>query len=91
MDDYIKREQVEEMLEKAKIISSPDGEYSGYCTEDICLESIPSADVVKERYAKWMIMSYQDWFNYRCSNCQYGVVGDTNYCPNCGANMGLED
>lgn len=29
MADYIKREQVEEMLEKAQIISSPDGEYIG--------------------------------------------------------------
>lgn len=40
---YIEREAVEKMLENAQIIS--DGVYSGYCTEDVCISSIPAADV----------------------------------------------
>lgn len=43
--EYIERGAVERMLENAQIIS--DGEYSGYCTEDISLDEIPTADVVE--------------------------------------------
>ena len=24
---------------------------------------------------------------FRCSDCRYGTVVQTNYCPNCGAKM----
>lgn len=44
MKEYIERSKVEEMLENAHLIS--DGEYCGYCTEDVCLANIPSVDVV---------------------------------------------
>ena len=43
--EYIERGAVERMLENAQIVS--DGEYSGYCTEDISLDEIPTADVVE--------------------------------------------
>lgn len=102
MADYIKREQVEEVLEKAQIISSPDGEYSGYCTEDICLESIPSADVEEVRHGRWIMRGGK----FRCSVCgekanwkREGGTGGwsheyvqvkTPFCPNCGAKMDLE-
>ena len=41
MSDYIEREAVEIMLENAQIVS--DGEYSGYCTEDVNWGKIPAA------------------------------------------------
>lgn len=44
MAEYIDRERVANMMESAQIIS--DGEYNGYCTEDIDLNAIPSEDVV---------------------------------------------
>lgn len=43
MSDYISRAAVREMLEKAQFVS--DGEYSGYCTEDVNIDTIPAADV----------------------------------------------
>lgn len=45
MSEYIKREDVEKMLENAQFIS--DGEYCGYCTEDVNISAIPSAHVVE--------------------------------------------
>ena len=45
MKEYIERAAVETMLENAQIIT--DGEYCGYCTDDINLGSIPAADVVE--------------------------------------------
>lgn len=47
MPDYIERAAVEHMLEAAQIIS--DGEYCGYCTEDVRLSEIPSVDVESVR------------------------------------------
>lgn len=51
MSDYIERETIEKMLENASMIS--DGEYSGYCTEDVCLEDIPSSDVEPVKHESW--------------------------------------
>ena len=45
MKEYILREEAEKMLENAQIIS--DGEYCGYCTEDVSISAIPAADVVE--------------------------------------------
>ena len=50
MKEYIERAAVEEMLENAQTIS--DGEYCGYCTEDVNLNSIPAADVVPVTHCK---------------------------------------
>lgn len=41
--EYIEKRAVEDMLENAHLIS--EGEYCGYCTEDIDINSIPVADV----------------------------------------------
>lgn len=96
MNDFISREAVWEMLEKAHIISN--SEYSGYCTEDIFIDDIPSADVQPVKRGHWFLRGG----NWCCSYCnkktllvlesnvggcrQYGTA-KTNYCPNCGALM----
>ena len=45
MKEYIEKAEVEEMLENAQTIS--DGEYCGYCTEDVNLNAFHAADVVE--------------------------------------------
>lgn len=51
---YISREIVEDLLERAQIIS--DGENSGYCTEDVPIREIPVADVVPfAKYKKTLL------------------------------------
>lgn len=90
MKEYIERATVEEMLESAQTIS--DGEYCGYCTEDINLSSIPAADVAPVRHGKWIDNTF-------CSCCGGFDEDDEgniiqsfhNYCPNCGARMDKED
>lgn len=59
MKEYIKRAAVETMLENAQIIT--DGEYCGYCTEDVNLGSIPTADVAEV---------------VRCQDCKYRIYKD---------------
>lgn len=54
------------------------------------IEAIPAADVRPVVHAKWIGVALGD---ARCSNCGevYGVcgglMGDYNFCPNCGADM----
>ena len=82
MEEYIKRAAVEKMLENAQFIS--DGEYCGYCTEDVHLDSIPTADVVEVRHGRWLL-------DGRCSECYANpLTTHKNDCPNCGARMDKE-
>ena len=54
------------------------------------IRSLPSADVVEVRHGRWIGVQLGDM---RCSLCKEvysvcaGLLGDYNYCPNCGAKM----
>lgn len=96
MKEYIKRAAVETMLENAQIIT--DGEYCGYCTEDVRLNSIPAANVAEVRHGRWILEREPDGTPYcfHCSVCDndfhhIGIMTATDYCPNCGARMDEED
>lgn len=96
MKEYIKRTAVETMLENAQIIT--DGEYCGYCTEDVRLNSIPAANVAEVRHGRWILEREPDGTPYcfHCSVCDndfhhIGIMTATDYCPNCGARMDKED
>lgn len=93
MKKYIEKAKVEEMLEDAQLIS--DGEYCGYCTEDVNLNSISVDDVVEVRHGRWSPVAFGIGIcttKYRCSICkQYeNVDRPYKYCPNCGARMDAE-
>lgn len=93
MAEYIERAAVEKMLEDAQLIS--DGEYCGYCTEDVSLNSIPAADVVKVKHAHWEFPVFTDSDDgldprVKCSECGEEFVRpikEYKFCPYCGADM----
>lgn len=96
MKEYLDKEVVQEMLENAQIISN--GEYCGYCTEDVRLNSIPAANVAEVRHGRWILEREPDGTPYcfHCSVCDndfhhIGIMTATDYCPNCGARMDEED
>ena len=100
MKEYIKRAAVETMLENAQIIT--DGEYCGYCTEDVRLNSIPAANVAEVRHGRWIpkinhtyipveydengIPVLHEYISYRCSLCGREEAKEEPYC-HCGALM----
>ena len=90
MKEYIERAAVEKMLEDAQLIS--DGEYCGYCTEDVSLNRIPAADVAEVRHGYWddSLDGLTPYFSVcRCTHrC---LIRRPIYCPNCGARMDKED
>lgn len=59
MKECIEREAVEKMLENAQIITY--GEWCGYCTDDVNLDSIPAADVAEV---------------VRCQDCKHRIYKD---------------
>lgn len=95
MKEYIERADVEEMLENAQMISN--GEYCGYCTEDVRLNSIPAADVAEVRHGRWEFLGpnnlNRDCMCGTCSVCHIRskYIENTAICPNCAARMDKED
>lgn len=58
------------------------------------IDDEPTADVAEVKHGKWeYIGTDKKGYVYRCSNCvgRIGLDYETNYCPNCGAKMDLED
>ena len=47
----------------------------------------PRANVKEIVYAHWIM--HEDYFGLtcECSNCHIETMGDSEYCPNCGAEM----
>ena len=87
MTVYIKREYaVDAVLDV--YYDTPDIDLSGEKFEAAILK-IPAANVVPVRHGRWL--HRKNGVAY-CSECKIDTVEDeTNYCPNCGATMKLED
>ena len=87
MDEYIKREYaVDAVLDV--YYDTPDIDLSGEKFESAILK-IQAADVAPVRHGRWL--HRKNGVAY-CSECKIDTVEDeTNYCPNCGATMKLED
>ena len=93
MTEYIEREAAVKVAEKYGLANgSALGRHTGLAD---CIASeiadIPTADVAPVVHGRW-IASHDEFC--ACSICKYPVyVGwnQTNYCPNCGANMNLEE
>lgn len=90
MTDYISREdalnfemEIEADPEEIQAISKGMALYGEY------IKSIPAADVVERKHWKWKDV-WHDFFKSNvqmCSNCKGISAFETNYCPNCGAEM----
>ena len=78
MSEYIERKALRDTLYDADAITM-----SGVKI----LNQFPGADVAPVRHGRW-IASHDEFC--ACSICKYPVYlmwDQTNYCPNCGANM----
>ena len=93
---YIRKKDIADMIENAHIIS--DGEYSGYCTEDIRLDDISTVEVDSGAVGYWLDAS--DTLGneyYRCSECGcyiekvfFGFDYEVRFCPSCGNIMSMK-
>ena len=91
MTEYIERDTL--MVALCKEITGEGDYYNG--KDDMqdqirdMVSQFPAADVAPVRHGKWL--HRKNGVAY-CSECEVDTVEDkTNYCPNCGAKMDLED
>lgn len=62
--------------------------------EIIYNKHIPAADVQEVKHGKWIRRDADGEAVSQCSVCKYPVStfwNETNYCPNCGCRMDLEE
>ena len=50
----------------------------------------PSADVAPVRHGRWMCVDTDTEQFFLCNRCKKKEYWESNYCPNCGAKMDLE-
>ena len=107
MAEYIKREALEKDLNiRLSALRGKNGYYDHYTDGfDECVdrvENFPAADVEEVKHGKWIEVQKENIWNdivpvLECSACgKYtvgtrGIMTKSNYCPNCGAKMDLED
>ena len=96
MTDYIKRTDAVKIAEKYGLANgSVLGRHTGLAdciARDI--SELPAADVAEVVHGRWIWNEEGeiDWEQfYRCSNCGNKEYWESNFCPNCGAKMDLEE
>jgi hypothetical protein len=51
-------------------------------------------EMTERPHGKWIKHDFPDcdgFWDYKCSECEKVYGGEYNYCPNCGAKMGVND
>lgn len=78
MDDYIKREALRDSLYDADAITMNGVKI---------LNQFPAADVEPVRHGRWLCVDTDTEQFFLCNRCKKKEYWESNYCPNCGADM----
>lgn len=93
MPEYIEREAIEYPYMTMTLWGLNNATCKAYnegvkAAED-AIAAMPAADVEPVKHGRWiehidheMLTGYDE-----CSVCHFGTIGQSNYCPNCGAKM----
>ena len=98
MSEYIKREDVIDLLEQVLNAEEFFDTDNAKAQSDLALWfeerilELPKADVEPVRHGKWIKVDEQPYFRKHfhlmcCSVCHRKGYKSWNYCPNCGAKM----
>ena len=89
MTEYIKREDaIDAVLDT--YYNTPDIDLSGGRLEAAIL-NIPAADVAEVRHGRWLCVDTDTEQFFLCNRCKKKEYWESNYCPNCGAIMDVEE
>ena len=78
MDDYIKREALRDALYDADAITMNGVKI---------LNQFPSSDVEPVKHGRWLCVDTDTEQFFLCNRCKKKEYWESNYCPNCGADM----
>lgn len=90
MDDCISREAAIEAVCRRCHYEFPEAEPCGDCPAKAAITAVPAADVEPVRHGRWGNYELRP-DGYRCSYCKNTFRTCQRFCPNCGAEMDLED
>ena len=93
MHEYIEREAAVKVAEKYGLANgSALGRHTGLAD---CIASeiadIPTADVAPVRKGRWVCVDTDTEQFFLCNRCKKKEYWESNYCPECGAEMDLEE
>ena len=86
-DEYISREAALTALQDSDLFNTTERQLRA-------IRELPAADVAEVVHGRWIWNEEGeiDWEQfYRCSNCGNKEYWESNFCPNCGAKMDLEE
>ena len=86
-DEYISREAALTALQDSDLFNTTERQLRA-------IRELPAADVAEVVHGRWIWNEEGeiDWEQfYRCSNCGEKEYWESNFCPNCGAKMDLEE
>lgn len=84
--DCVSREKVRDLLHE---YMNNDDFTIGYL--DDCYCEMPSLDVRENVKGEWELVDEDDPSIQRCSVCKAMFFGTSNFCANCGAEMGVKE
>ena len=98
MSEYIEREALLKDIEDSVVFTAKSGQPSleirGANKITARIMAAPVVDVVEVRHGEWVEhIEKPQWLDddvdiyYECSVCGALVIGETPYCPSCGAKM----
>ena len=87
--DCISREQAIDAIEAGKI---KHGDYltSSYVGYEMAEKVVKQLPPIQPKRGKWIdTTGNTEWYarEYECSECGGTMLGESNFCPNCGAKM----
>ena len=89
MSEYIKREDALNLVIEDSICPLP------FFWLIEAVSNLTAADVAEVQHGRWELRHVGAGHYWECSVCHKNpciyVTKDTNYCPNCGAKMDVED
>lgn len=102
MSEYIEREFALNVLCRENCGHDYEANKCNNCYTSNFINYLPTADVAEVKRGKWIEVQKENIWNdivpvLECSACgKYtvgtrGIMTKSNYCPNCGAKMNLED
>ena len=87
MVEYIERD---ELLKFKADVYDEDGHVL-YAVPTGYIVAMPPADVAPVVHGRWLYVDTDTEQFFLCNRCKKKEYWESNYCPNCGARMDLEE
>ena len=87
--DYVERNKImEALLDWAVCLNNPDTLSRSDAL--FIIDNVEAADVAPVVHGEWLCAETDDEQFFLCSVCNDKEYWESNYCPNCGAKMDME-